>query len=52
MAFPQPLCGGWGKMLAGVHYAYEFGPRTASGAGNTDGEVFMNFWNCKFLWNK
>ena len=20
--------------------------------GNTDGEVFMNFWNCKFLWNK
>ena len=39
VVFPQPLCGGWGKRLAGVHMSLVLVPHP----GNTDGEVFINF---------
>ena len=39
VVFPQPLCGGWGERLAGVHMSLVL----VSHPGNTDGEVFMIF---------
>ena len=41
VVFPQPLCGGWGKRLAGVHMSLVLVPHP----GNIDGEVFIEIVN-------